>query len=466
MNKNTIAAAFLLCAVMLCMMWTGTSCANIIPPTGGPRDSLPPVRFTTNKITLNFDEYVQVDNPTENVVVWPNPKVQPEITSKLRTVTIKLKDTLEPNTTYTINFGRSLKDVNEGNADSAFRYVFSTGTKLDNNKLSGKVLLAQTGQVDSTLIVVLQQNLNDTAIEKLPPRYYTRVDHKGNFSFYNLPPDTFNVFAVPNDYTKRYDDSTKLFAFLGHPVYLSDTTGKVNLYAYAEFKAEEKKTGLPSTNKNVPKKGPKKIQDSTMKVTSSLENDRQDFLTNLVLSFSDTLKSYDSARFHLTDTNYVAQPGFHLLLDSTATRLALSYPWKPNTAYILRLDSNAVADSTGRILPKNDTLRFTTMRESEYGGLRLRFQNLDTALHPVLQLLQNDAIVKSVPLTSYEYYQRFVRPGEYELRLLYDTNRNGVWDPGSYKEKKQPEIVRSVTTKEGGKITVKSNLDREFNITL
>jgi len=106
------------------------------------------------------------------------------------------------------------------------------------------------------------------------------------------------------------------------------------------------------------------------------------------------------------------------------------------------------------------------MRESEYGGLRLRFQNLDTALHPVLQLLQNDAIVKWVPLTSYEYYQRFVRPGEYELRLLYDTNRNGVWDPGSYKEKKQPEIVRSVTTKEGGKITVKSNLDREFNITL
>src|SRR4051794_15343432 len=337
MNKNTIAATLLFFSILLCMIWMGSSCANIIPPTGGPRDSIPPVlvtatpkdsalQFKTNKITLNFDEYVQADNPTENVVIWPNPKVQPEITSKLRTVTIKLKDTLEPNTTYTINFGKSLKDVNEGNADSVFRYVFSTGSKLDNKRLSGKVVLAQTGKVDSTLIVVLQQNLNDTAIEKLPPRYYARVDSKGNFSFYNMPADTFNVFALPNDYTKRYDDSTKLFAFLGHPVYLGDTTSRVNLYAYAEFKEEEKRTALPSTSKNVPKKGPKKIQDSTMKVTNSLENDKQDFLKGLVLTFSDTLKSYDSARFHLTDTNYVSQPGMHFALDSTATKIELFYP--------------------------------------------------------------------------------------------------------------------------------------------
>src|SRR3954465_15192650 len=108
MNKNIITATLLLFCTMLCMVWMGTSCANIIPPTGGPRDSLPPVlvtatpkdstlQFKTNKITLSFDEYVQVDNPTENLVIWPNPKVQPVISSKLRTVTIMLKDTLEPN---------------------------------------------------------------------------------------------------------------------------------------------------------------------------------------------------------------------------------------------------------------------------------------------------------------------------------------------------------------------------------
>ncbi|TKK71946.1 hypothetical protein FC093_02735 [Ilyomonas limi] len=477
MNKNTIVAALLPACLLLCIALLGTSCANIIPPTGGPKDTLPPVlivatpadsslHFNVKKITLNFDEYVTADNPTENVVIWPNPVVQPEITSKLRTVTIKLKDTLEPNMTYTINFGKSLKDINEGNADSAFRYVFSTGTRLDDNKLNGKVLLAQSGKVDSTLIVVLQRNLNDTAIKKLPPRYYTKLDSKGNFYFYNLPTDSFNVFALPNDYTKRYDDSTKLFAFLNHPVYLNDTTSAVTLYAYAEFKAEEKKTTLPNTNDNVPRKGAKKIEDSTLKMTNSLESERQDFLGNLVLTFSDTLKTVDSTKIRFTDTNYVGLPGMRLTLDSTATRLIVSYPWKPNTAYALTIDSNAVADSSGRILETNDTLQFTTMKESDYGSIRLRFQNLDTALHPVLQILQNDEIIEAISLTSYEWYRKFFRPGEYDLRMLYDTNRNGVWDPGSYNEKKQPEIVRSVTTKEGGKISVKANLDRVYNITL
>lgn len=477
MIKNKKIAALLLACVMFCMAWMGTSCANIIPPTGGPKDTLPPVlllaspkdsslQFKNNKITLNFDEYVTVDNPTENVVVWPNPKIAPEITSKLRTVTIKLKDTLEPNTTYTINFGKSLKDVNEGNADSAFRYVFSTGNKLDKNKLSGKVLLAQTGRPDSTLIVVLQQNLNDTAIEKLPPRYYTKVDSKGNFYFYNLPADTFNVYAVPNDYTKRYDDSTKVFAFLNNPVYLKDTGAKVNLYAYAEFKAEERKTGLPNTNRNVPKKGPKKVEDSTLKVTNSLDNDKQDFLSDLVLTFSDTLKTFDSAKFHLTDTNFVPLPGMHIKFDTVATKLDVSFPWKTNTAYVLTLDSNAVADSSGRILASNDTTKFETMKESDYGSIRIRFQNLDTARHPVLQIIQNNEIIEAVPLTSYEWYRKFYKPGDYDLRMLYDTNRNGVWDPGDYKTKKQPEIVQSVTTKAGGTISVKANLDKEYNITL
>jgi hypothetical protein len=478
MIKNTIAAAMLLAGLLLCIIWTGSSCANIIPPTGGPKDSLPPVMlnatpkdstlgFNNKKVTLSFDEYVTVDNPTENVVVWPNPKVQPEITSRLRTVTVNLKDTLEPNTTYTINFGKSLKDVNEGNADTAFRYVFSTGTRLDDNQLKGKVTIAQTGKIDSTLIVVLQQNLNDTAIQKLPPRYYTKLDSRGNFYFYNLPADSFNVFALPNDYTKRYDDSTKLFAFLNQPVYLSNTGSSINLYAYAEVKAEEKKTALPSASNNVPKKGPKKIQDSTLKiVTTSLEAERQDFLRSLELTISDTLKVIDSSKFHLTDTNYQPLPGLRLTLDSTATKIAVSYQWKANTDYVLTLDSNAIADSSGRILAGNDTLRFSTLKESDYGSLRIRFQNLDTALHPVLQLIQNEAIVQSIPLTSYEYYQKFVRPGDYELRMLYDTNRNGIWDPGSYKERRQPEVVRTIATRDAGKVTVRANLDKEENIGL
>lgn len=132
-----------------------SGCAQIIAPTGGPRDSLPPklisanpalnaTNFTGNRIILNFDEYVQIQDLQQNLLVSPTPKNTPYIDYKLRTVTIKLRDTLEPNTTYTINLGNSIRDLNEGNQIKDFRYVFSTGSTIDSLQFSGKVQVAET----------------------------------------------------------------------------------------------------------------------------------------------------------------------------------------------------------------------------------------------------------------------------------------------------------------------------------
>ncbi len=483
MRQLFVPALFFVCALCLLSGWF-SSCANIIPPTGGPRDSFPPVlmratpkdstlHFKDNKITLEFDEYITVDNPQDNVVIWPNPVKPPVIEGKLRNVTIKLKDSLEPNTTYTINFGRGIKDVNESNSDSSFSYVFSTGNQLDHHEIRGKVLLAETGKLDTTLLVVLQNNLADSAIEKMPPRYYAKLDGKGNFRFYNLPADTFRVFVVPNDYTKRYDDSTKLFAFLSKPLILSNAEAQpVTLYVYQEYKATEKRGTTSTTSKSSSAAGSKssskkkKDADSTLKVSAELDNGKQDILKGLSLVFSDTLQSFDSSKFHFTDTNYVALSPVHLTPDTTNTRLKLSYAWKENTAYKLIIEQDAIRDSTGRTLARNDTLSFTTLRESDYGSILMRFQNLDTSKHPVLQLVQNDKIVQSVPLTSYQWKQKFILPGDYELRMLYDANRNGVWDAGSYLEKRQPEVVQEIKLKTANKVTIRSNWDNEVNVSL
>ncbi len=457
-----------------------SSCANIVPPTGGPRDSLSPrlvsaepkdsvTKFAGKRITLTFDEFVTIDNPQDNVIIWPNPKNPPEIEAKLREVTIRLKDSLEPNTTYTINFGKGLKDVNEGNVDSTFYYVFTTGTRLDNNTLKGKVFLAENGKTDSTLLVVLQTNLNDTAIRKNPPRYYTRLNGRGAFSFFNLPADTFNVFVVPNDYTKRYDDSTKLFAFLPQPLIVSDTnTAPLTLYAYKEFKEEDKKPVANTTaNTRGTTKKTKTKKDSSFKVTANFAEGKQDFLKNMVLTFGDTLRSFDSAKFHFSDTNYNPLPGaISFTPDSTNTELSLAYKWKENTPYRLVIEKDAVTDSSGFTLANNDTIAFTTLRESDYGTIRMRFQNLDTSKHPVLLLVQNDKIVQSVPLTNFEWYQKFIRPGDYELRMLYDTNQNGIWDAGSYDVRREPEVVKQLIYRNSNKITIRQNWDNETNISL
>jgi hypothetical protein len=124
-----------------------------------PADSM--LNFKANKITLTFDEYVQLDNQMvqTNLVVSPTPDQAPIVASHLRDVTIRLKDSLKPNTTYSINFGNALKDVNEGNPYKNFHYVFSTGNSIASGELSGRVQLAQTGKTDSTLIVILHKNL-------------------------------------------------------------------------------------------------------------------------------------------------------------------------------------------------------------------------------------------------------------------------------------------------------------------
>src|SRR5215467_808647 len=117
---------------------SNSGCANIVPPTGGPKDTLPPVllsakpadstrAFTGKKIVFAFNEYVQLDNPAENLLVNPVPAILPEVRSNLKTVTVTLKDSLEPNTTYSLNFGNAIKDINEGNPLKNFTYIFTTG---------------------------------------------------------------------------------------------------------------------------------------------------------------------------------------------------------------------------------------------------------------------------------------------------------------------------------------------------
>jgi hypothetical protein len=92
----------------------------------------------------------------------------------------------------------------------------------------------------------------------------------------------------------------------------------------------------------------------------------------------------------------------------------------------------------------------------------LRFSNLDLTKHPVLQLVQGDEIKNSYPLTALEWSNKFINPGEYEIRILFDSNNNGKWDTGDYSKKLQPE--KAITLKD--KLAIKANWDNERDIKL
>ncbi len=444
----------------------GPGCANIIPPEGGPRDSLAPVlekatprdstrNFTGNRITFQFDEYVEVDNYQQNLIVSPLPKNMPNVTRKLQTITVKFRDSLEENTTYSLNFGKSVKDFTEGNIYRDFTYTFTTGTYFDSLQLRGNVNLAETGDIDTTMTIMLHRTGEDSAVIKQRPRYVTRVDSRGNFLFRNLPPDTFYVYALQDESgSYRYLSPTQLFAFADSAVVVVPQTRNINLHAFAIPKEEKRNTGDEPRNR--------KGADKRIRFTTNLENNEQDLLGKFMLTFETPLRTFDSSKLQLSiDTLYTHATGYSWQLDSTRKNLTLDYAWRENTPYHLIFEKDFATDTLGQQLLKKDTLDFSTRRTVDYGKLAIRFKNLDLSQNLVLQFVQNNVVKQAFPLTSINFSRALFPTGEFSLRLLSDVNKNGVWDPGKFIGKHlQPELVKPISRK----ITVKANWDNQFEI--
>ncbi|WEK37175.1 MAG: Ig-like domain-containing protein [Candidatus Pseudobacter hemicellulosilyticus] len=454
-------------------MISSTGCANMGQPTGGPKDSLPPRmvtvkpldstrNFTGNKIVFEFDEFVQIDNVQENLLVSPTPKINPIVTGKLRTVTVTIKDTLEENTTYSIDFGKAIKDVNEGNALRNFRYIYSTGPQLDSLGFSGKVIIAENGKTDSTLIVLLHSSQDDSAMIKDRPRYVARLDSSGNFQFRNLPPGIFSIYALKDEGGQRkYMSKTQLFAFADSTINTQEPRN-ITLYAYLEKDTVPVKK--PSTGAGRQGNKPPAPESRKFRIETNTSNGQFDLLDTLSFQFRTApLRFFDSTRLQFTDEKYKPLTGYRFIRDTSNTKVSLIYSWTPNTAYNIILDTLFAEDTLGLRLPKTDTLAFRTKKESEYGLVRLRFINLDLAQHPVLQFIQSEKVVYSHVFTSRDFNARLFKPGEYELRILLDRNRNGIWDPGDFFGTKiQPEKVMPVPRK----VNIKANWDNEIDITL
>jgi hypothetical protein len=372
---------------------------------------------------------------------------------KCKTVTVNFRYSLETNTTYILKFGNAIVDYNESNVLKGFVYTFSTGPALDSLELKGRVLLAQTGKVDSNLIVVLHRSLNDSAVRNQLPQYATKLDANGNFHFSNLPADTFAVYAIGEaGIGRRYQNPTQLFAFLDSPVITGVMDSSLILYAYKEAQTPTG-SGSPRTT----------AQENRLTFTTNLVNNQQDLNKDLVISFPTPLRVFDSGKLTLSTDSVFNPVTYTATLDSGRKELRLKAAWKEGTMYHLVIDKDFAADTTGRRLLKTDTLSFATRTAADYGNVSIRLRNIDLTKNPVLLFVQNEQVIFSAPVPSGTFSQNRFAPGDYELRILYDANGNGKWDPGHFfGTKKQPELVKPIEQK----ITVKPAWDNEYERSL
>lgn len=429
-----------------------TGCANIVPPSGGPRDTLPPVivavhpenkslHFNSKEIKIVFDEYVELDDIFKNLLISPFPKLMPEVKRKLRTVTVKLKDSLQPNTTYVFNFAKAIKDLNEGNRAKDLLYVVSTGNYFDSLELSGNVKMAKTGKPDSTLSVMLYKNLEDSAVMKERPTYITRVDSTGTFFFRFLSAGKYRLYALKDEGGSYMYNGEQIFAFADSPIVVSPTPPEpVRLWAYQTEKPVE---GKPYEPTEADKK------EKRLKFTTNLDNNKQDLLQAFVMEFAVPVAYVDTNKIHLSiDSSFTPVKAQRFLLDSTHQKLTINMPWLIDTSYHIVLQKDFSMDSLGKQLLKPDTINFRTKKMDEYGQAKITFVNIDMKKNPVLLIMQGEIVKESFPIPANQIIDlRLVNPGTYDMQILYDLNKNNKWDPGDLFKHRQPEIMEPIQRK-------------------
>ena len=213
-----------------------SSCAKMGNPDGGWYDETPPqvigaepedkgINVNSRKIKILFNEFIKIENATDNVIVSPPQLEQPEIKAAGKRILIELKDSLKSNTTYTIDFSDAISDNNEGNPLGNFTYSFSTGDRIDTLEVSGNVLEAENLEPVKGILVGLHPVADslktgssvldvDSVFRKQPLLRVSRTDSRGHFVIKGIAPGAYRVFALQDmDGTYTFSQKSEKIAF-------------------------------------------------------------------------------------------------------------------------------------------------------------------------------------------------------------------------------------------------------------
>ncbi len=509
------------------------SCASTGNPSGGPKDETAPgivghksdqnfqVNYFPDKIELVFDEWIELKNASKQVIISPPMIKPPRFKGQGKKVTIDFEnsDTLRENATYTINFGEAIVDFREGNILKNYSYVFSTGDFIDSLSVEGSITDAYTKELVPEMLVMLYDNLEDSAFYKERPFYFSRTDENGNFKIDFIKSDTFRLVALMDgNLNYRFDNSSESIAFLDTIFELHDSTLQLfELESFTErgtpiitekdsdyknllsFQIEEKTDSFNFRFLNevehvsvwaddTLKIWYRNIQDSFLRLDilgdtlkfkeydtkrdtlelnslSSREGKKSKPLAprdSLMLLFKIPVIKVEKDSIRLIDTSG-QRVNFDFELDTLDPRkLYLKHRWKENVKYDLKLQPGSITDYFNRW---NDTMEYRVFVSStdKFGVINASFSDLKENQQYVLLLQFNKELITKTILdgnTLESISFRDLVPGSYRISLIQDTNRNGKWDPGNFKDKRQSEKILHFDLEE-----LRANWELDVNIT-
>ncbi len=510
--------------IVILLLFLGTilffpSCAKRGFITGGAMDTIPPVivsstpknyttNFNGNEIKIYFNEFIKVKDINKQLIISPPLATKPQITpqgSASKFISVKLKDTLQANTTYSFNFGQSITDNNEGNPYSQFKFVFSTGNYIDSLQLVGTIKDAFEKKSPNFVSVQLYDaaTFTDSTIYKSNPLYITNtLDGAKFYKFENLKAGKYYVVALKDQNSNyKFDPKFDKIGFLPEPITLpNDTVYELELFQEKlAFKAEKpsqesnNKLFLPVTGNGVEKTKvtasngtndvpvrmlsyPVTNKDSVQLFVPIMQKDslifnveNGNFKKSFVSKFKDTkeidslaIDSKQKGTLHFRDlftleTNTpldVLQFDKIILINKDSVnvpfkakyneferKIIFDFKKEENERYKMKVLPGTFIDFYG--IP-NDTLQFSvsTRQYSDYGNLKVNLKSV-TRFPVILQVLNAKGDVLAEGFSDGEPSLNFelLEPNLFTLRLIYDDNKNRIWDTGNYLEKRQAEEI-------------------------
>ncbi len=233
------------------------SCASIQQPSGGPKDTTPPKviketpknltrNFSENKIQIQFDEFVKLNSEFTEISISPSLDNMPSFKAKKSLLDIKFEEPLDSNTTYTINFGKAIGDVNENNILKNYTYVFSTGNEIDSLTISGNVISTLSKQNLKEATVFILPVKQDSLFSKKRANIFTSTDSAGNFQFKNLREGNYFLYALKEQNGDRiYNAPTEEIGFVKDTISLKGNIADLKVEVFLEepesFRVTDKK---------------------------------------------------------------------------------------------------------------------------------------------------------------------------------------------------------------------------------
>ncbi len=228
------------------------SCAQVVAPTGGARDSIPPevlsskpengqLNFQSEDIEIEFDEFIKLKNIKDQLIVSPPLKYDLDARVIGKQLRLEIEDTLKANTTYVLNFGNAIVDNTEGNPIANFQYVFSTGDRIDTLSARGKLIDAFTLKVEENILVMLYKELgNDSIPLQQLPDYVARTDKGGDFTITNIKEGTYKIFALKDGNNNFFfDQPDEIIAFKNEAVKIDKVLDSLYLYSFQEDRQKQ-----------------------------------------------------------------------------------------------------------------------------------------------------------------------------------------------------------------------------------